>query len=51
VSKGKSTPEETFEMIFTAWIHPGTEEGVRKAAKRKMDDWLKRHGKTEDRPD
>jgi Protein of unknown function (DUF3631) len=42
----KSTPSQTFAKIFATWVHPGTEEQVRKAAERSLDAWLKRHGKT-----
>src|SRR6516165_9273321 len=42
----KSTPAQTFARIFAVWVHPGTQPGDRANAERKMDAWLKRHGKT-----
>src|SRR6516225_12292288 len=42
----KSTPAQTFKRIFDTWIHPGTQPGDRANAERKMDAWLKRHGKS-----
>jgi hypothetical protein len=42
----KSTPAQTFRSIFDVWAHPGTQSGDRANAERKMDAWLKRHGKT-----
>jgi hypothetical protein len=42
----KSTPAQTFKRIFDTWAHPGTQPGDRANAERKMDSWLRRHGKT-----
>jgi hypothetical protein len=42
----KSTPAQTFKGIFDTWMHPGTEPELRATAERKMNAWLKRHGKT-----
>jgi hypothetical protein len=42
----KSTPAQTFKRIFDTWAHPGTHPKVRDSAERKMDAWLKQHGKT-----
>jgi hypothetical protein len=42
----KSTPAQTFKRIFDVWTHSGTQPGDRANAERKMDAWLKRHGKS-----
>ena len=41
----KTTPAQRFAQIFALFTH-GATEGERAAAERKMDAWLKRHGKT-----
>jgi hypothetical protein len=42
----KSTASQTFAKIFATWMHPGSEETLRKAAEHKADAWLKRNNKT-----
>jgi hypothetical protein len=42
----KTTPAQQFKKIFETWNHPGTEPELKATAERKMDAWLKRHGKT-----
>jgi hypothetical protein len=43
----KSTPEQTFTKLYNLANDPAAPEHERESAKRKMDAWLKRHGKTE----
>jgi hypothetical protein len=42
----KKTPAQHFADLFRLFINTGAMEGERTAAERKMDAWLKRHGKT-----
>jgi Protein of unknown function (DUF3631) len=42
----KSTPAQQFKKIFDTVNHPGTEPELRATAERKLQAWLKRHGKT-----
>jgi len=42
----KSTPAQTFARIFAVFVHPSTSEGDRANAKRKIEEWFKRHKKT-----
>src|SRR5262249_51642001 len=41
----KTTASQRFAQIFALFTN-GTTQGEREAAERKMDQWLKRHGKT-----
>jgi hypothetical protein len=42
----KSTPAQKFKRLFDLWVHPGTPAAERANAERKLDAWLKQHGKT-----
>jgi hypothetical protein len=42
----KSTPAQTFARIFAVFVHPSTSEGDRTNAKRKIEEWFKRHKQT-----
>jgi hypothetical protein len=42
----KTTPAQTFRAIFNMWVHKNTPQKERDTAERKMDAWLKKHGKT-----
>jgi len=46
VSLPKTTPSQTFANIFKMWVDENTPQGERDNAERKLDAWLKRHGKT-----
>jgi hypothetical protein len=42
----KTTPAQRFARMFALWVDERAPDGERAAAKRKMDQWLKQHGKT-----
>jgi hypothetical protein len=42
----KTTPAQRFARIFAVWVDKNAPEGERAAAERKLDAWLKQHGKT-----
>src|SRR5262245_38852838 len=45
--KTKTTPEQLFAQLYRLFVDTNAPQGERDNAKRKMDAWLKRHGKTE----
>jgi uncharacterized protein DUF3631 len=42
----KTTPAQRFARIFAVWVDKNAPAGERAAAERKLDAWLKQHGKT-----
>jgi hypothetical protein len=44
---GKTTPAQRFAQIFRVFINKGATQAERDTARRKMDQWLKRHGKVD----
>ena len=43
--KGKTTPAQRFKQLFELWVN-GSTPGEKDNADRKINEWLKRHGKT-----
>ena len=42
----KTTPAQLFARMFVLWMDPAAKDEERQTAKRKLDEWLKRHQKT-----